>query len=122
MGGVKRSARAGWRVGRAAVAVATALALTGCADPTGPTGEYDELCVNEETQERAPDDWCEDDDEHHHHAHAGHGFVYVPYMHGQPNPVYPVGSRVVGGSSVRPVSGSFVRGGFGGVRGGTGGG
>lgn len=104
------------------MAVVAAMALTGCASPTGPTGEYDELCVDDQTQERVPDEWCEDDPEHHHHRHPGHGFVYVPYYYGHPNPAFPVGSRVTGGSSVRPAVGSFVRGGFGGVRGATGGG
>lgn len=80
-------------------------------DPTGPTGEYDELCVDEDDN-RVPDERCEN-------GGGGH-FVYVPYHHGRANPAYPVGSKVVGASSVKPSSGSFVRGGLGGMGGGGG--
>lgn len=99
--------------------VAASLAVCGLAscasDPTGPTGDYDELCVNEQ-DERVPDDYCEDGANH----HGGSHFVYVPYNHGVANKAYPVGSKVTGATSIKPASGSFVRGGFGGVRGGGG--
>jgi hypothetical protein len=87
------------------------------AEPTGPTGDYDELCIDEETQDRVPDEWCPDDGSH---GGGHHGFVYIPYNHGVANPAHPVGSKVTGGLSVKPSSGNFVRGGLGGVRGGGG--
>lgn len=98
-----------------ALGLLAAALLGGCASPTGPTGDYDELCVNEQ-DERVPDDYCEDGANH----HGGSHFVYMPYNHGVANKAYPVGSKVTGGTSVKPASGSFVRGGFGGVRGGGG--
>lgn len=100
----------------AVVALAAAL-LAGCAQQTGPTGEYDEICLDE-NDVRVPDEWCDDGNEHHGSSH----FVYFPYSHGVPNKAHPIGSKVVGGSAVKPASGSFVRGGFGGTRGATGGG
>jgi hypothetical protein len=97
-------------VAMGAVVALSAALLGGCAqEPSGPTGEYDE---------RVPDEWCDDGNEHRGSSH----FVYFPYSHGVPNKAHPVGSKVVGGSAVKPASGSFVRGGFGGTRGGAGGG
>lgn len=101
-----------------AVVVLAAALLGGCAeDPTGPTGDYDELCVDEQTQERVPDPWCEDGPD----RHGGHSFVYIPYHHGVANKAYPVGSKVSGWTYAKPGSGTFVRGGLGGFRGGGGG-
>jgi hypothetical protein len=109
---VKRSRK----VSMGAVVVLAAALLGGCAEePTGPTGDYDELCVNEQ-EERVPDEWCEDGNEHRGGSHP----VYVPYHHGKANPAFPIGSKVTGGTSIKPASGTFVRGGFGGVRGGGG--
>lgn len=94
------------------VAVLAAALLGGCAeDPTGPTGEHDEICVDE-NDIRVPDERC---------ANGGGGhFVYFARHHGVAYPAYPMGSKVTGGSSIKPASGSFVRGGLGGMGGGGG--
>jgi hypothetical protein len=105
-------------MGGVAVASLLVVGTVACAsDPTGPTGDYDELCVDKLTSERVPDEEC--DDPNHPHRGRSH-LVYLPYQHGVANPAYPVGSRVVGGTTVKPSSGNFVRGGLGGFRGGGG--
>lgn len=100
--------------------LATVLALAGCSEEPSeePTEEeyYDELCVERETFIRVEDQVCEDG------GHSGsHGFIYVPYTAGSSQPKYPVGSKVTGGSFTKPGGGTFLRGGFGGVKGGSGG-
>lgn len=95
-----------------ALGVVMALGCSSAPDPTGPTGDYDELCVDEQDN-RVPDEYCDEGNEHHGSSHM----TYVPYFHGKANPAYPVGSKVTGGTSVKPSSGNFVRGGLGGVKG-----
>lgn len=72
--------------------------------------DYTEVCVDNRTGERIPEDECDDDD-----GHGGHrgGWVYFP--HGSHVPA--VGSKVTGGSRTFPASGTIGRapssGGFG---------
>lgn len=64
---------------------------------------YDEVCVEERTELRMDDAYCDP-------PRSGYHWYYIPGHQAVP----PVGSKVSGGSNVRPASGSVVRGGFGG--------
>ena len=99
----------------AVVVAAAATLAAGCSSDSDEQA-YDELCIDNQTSERVPDEWCEDDSHH-----GTHSFVYIPYTSGVAQPKYPIGSRVShpAMTPVKPAAGSFVRGGFGGVRGGT---
>lgn len=95
----------------AAAATLAATTLTGRSrdDPDPP--DYQQICVNEETNIRVDDDACDDD--------GGGPFVwyYIPYHLSAP----PVGSVASGGSRLRPPGTGVhapVRGGFGGRSGG----
>ena len=75
---------------------------------------YDQLCVDQ-VMIRVDDHECEPE---HHPYH----WYYVHYPYGSALPAHPVGSRVTTpGTNVRPATGSFYRGGFGGTSGGGGG-
>lgn len=78
--------------------------------------QYDEVCVNQETMIRVQDSDCESE-------HEGHHWYYMSYPRFGSLPPHPIGSKVTtSGSFTKPATGAFSRGGFGGVRGGSGGG
>lgn len=76
---------------------------------------YDELCAERSTYERVADGIC-DDGEH----NSTHTWVYIRYSRGVKQPAYPIGSTISHPkmTTVKPSSGNFVRGGFGGYKGG----
>lgn len=86
--------------------------LTACSEPSP---DYDRLCVDDVTGQRVDDDECDED------GSGGHRYHYYP--HGSSHPA--VGSKVTGGTTVKPATGSWGSvprsGGFGGggIKGGT---
>ncbi len=75
------------------VTALAAAALSGCTS----SPDYNAVCVDEETQERVPDDYCDDDD-----TYSSYGGGYTWYYIGGSRRVPSVGSRVSGGSTSRP--------------------
>jgi hypothetical protein len=69
--------------------------------PDDGAAEYGAVCVDQQTQERLDDDYCDDDN----HYHSGGGWYFI--RGGRP---YPAKGKVVsGGSFARPGGGSSVK-------------
>lgn len=86
-----------------------AAAMTGCSSPadTGVNeveGDYAQICRDEATQERVPDEQCEDGQRS---GGGGFGWFFIPLIGGRTVPA--VGAPVRTGTAVRPASGVGTR-------------
>ena len=91
--------------------LALAAAMTGCGpdpDYRQTSEDYAQVCRDETTQERVPDEDC-DDSAGTSHAHAGHrtGWYFIPLAGGRTVPA--VGQRAGGGLTTRPGTGTTTK-------------
>ncbi|MDX2340748.1 tRNA-dihydrouridine synthase [Micrococcus sp. M4NT] len=87
-----------------------AAAMTGCSSPadTGVNevdGDYAQVCRDEATQERVPDERCEEGQRS--GGGGGFGWFFIPLIGGRTVPA--VGAPVRAGTAVRPTSGVGTR-------------